>query len=263
MYTVTAQQQIPLPVHEVWDYLTRPELLSKWFGDTSQLVPGERFRMDFGDGDYLSGRVVEWDPGIILGLRYRFIGHGPEYDVRFSMLRRKDGTELTVQDRGAITQEEAECLRVGWSEFLFRLSKAVVKNVVTRFSWRKAFIFTITVAHREALVNALTDPDWYHASLSGVHARIRDFDGNEINSIITHEAWGSIETRLRVRLKNIRGTDYACFSHEGWPQLPGNLAEDERRRFVTVWLNAMSEFAAPANAALINKSSPRILSRSA
>jgi uncharacterized protein YndB with AHSA1/START domain len=243
MYTVVAQQQIPLPVHEVWDYLTRPELLSKWFGDTLQLVPGDRFRMDFGDGDFLLGQVIEWDPGIILGLRWRFIGHGPEYEVRYSMLRRKDGTELTVQDRGAITQEEAECLRVGWSEFLFRLNKAVVKNVSTRFSWRKAFLFTITVAQREAFVAALTDPDWYHSSLAGVHARIQNFDGNEINSIITHDAWGTIETRLRVRLKHVRGVDYALFAHEGWPQLPGNLAEAERRRFVTVWLNAMERFA--------------------
>lgn len=244
MYIVTAQQQIPLPVHQVWDYLTRPELLAKWFGDTSQLVPGEPVRMDFGDGDFLSGRVVEWDPGIVLGLRWRFIGHGPEYDVRYSMLRRKDGTELTVQDRGAITQEEAECMRVGWSEFLFRLNKAVVKNVTTRFSWRKAFQFTITVAQREALVTVLTDPDWYHASLAGVRAQIRNFDENEINSIITHEAWGTAETRLRVKLKNIRGNDYAIFTHEGWPQLPMNLAEEERRRFVTVWLGAMAEFAA-------------------
>src|SRR5688500_17578832 len=59
MYIVTAQQQIPLSVHEVWDYLTRPELLSSWFGDTSHLGPGEHFRMDFGDGDFLSGRVIE------------------------------------------------------------------------------------------------------------------------------------------------------------------------------------------------------------
>lgn len=244
MYTVVAQQQIPLPVHEVWDHLTRPELLAKWFADTPPLAPGEPVRMDFGDGDFLSGRAIEWDPGIILGLRWRFIGHGPEYEVRFSLLRRKDGTELTVQDRGAISQEEAECLRVGWAEFLFRLNKAVVKNVNARFSWRPVFQFTyeMKAAQRGALVKALTDPHWYHTSLAGVDARIRDVDESEINAIITHETWGAAETRLRVRFKTIRGVDYAFFAQEGWPQLPEILAQDERRRFVAVWLDALAEF---------------------
>ena len=66
--------------------------------------------METAGGDFFSGRVIEWDPGIVLGLRWKFVGCGPEYEVRFSLLRRKQGTELTVQDRGAITVEEAECL---------------------------------------------------------------------------------------------------------------------------------------------------------
>ena len=246
MYTVTAQREIPLPVDEVWDHLTKPELLAKWFADTAELVPGEPVRMDFGDGDFLLGRVFEWKPGISLGFRWKFIGHGPEYEVRYSMLRRKDGTELTVQDRGALTQEEAECLRVGWSEFLLRLNKAIDKNVYTRFQWRKVFLFTYEIepAKRDELLAALTDPDWYHASLAGVHARIESSDEKVINAILTHEAWGTVETRVRVKLKNLHGVEYAYFTHEGWPQLPGELAESERRRFVSVWLNAMAEISA-------------------
>ena len=245
MYTVVAQQQSPLPVHQVWDYLTRSELLALWFADTPHLAPAAPVRMEFGDGDFMSGRVVEWDPGIILAMRWRFVGHGPEYEVRYSMLRRKDGTELTVQDRGALSAEEAECMRVGWTEFLMRLNKAVIKNVNTRFLWRKAFMFTyeFNAAKRAEMVKALTDPDWYHASLGGVQARIQDCNENEINSIITHEAWGPIEMRVRVKLKNIRGVNYAYVVHEGWPQLPGNVAEDKRRRFVPVWLGAVKDFA--------------------
>ncbi len=244
MYTVVAQRQIPMPVEKVWDYLTKPELLAKWFADTERFAPDAPVYMDEGDGDFFSGRVVEWDPGIILGLRWKFVGCGPEYEVRFSLLRRKQGTELTVQDRGAITVEEAECLRVGWSEFLMRFEKSILKNVSTRFSWRKALTFTITIdaAKLESLRAALNDPRWYQEALSGVRAQIHEPRENEINATITHEAWGMVETRARVRLKNIRGVDYALVAHEGWPELPASLGEAERRRFVGVWINALSEF---------------------
>lgn len=244
MYTVVAQRQIPMPAEKVWDYLTKPELLAKWFADTAHFAPDAPVYMDLGDGDFFSGRVVEWDPCIILGLRWKFVGCGPEYEVRFSLLRRKQGTELTVQDRGAITVEEAECLRVGWSEFLMRFEKSLLKNVSTRFNWRKALTFTIRVdeTKQELLAAALNDPRWYQAALAGVRAQIHEPRGNEIAATITKDAWGDVETRARVKLKNIRGVDYAFVAHEGWPELPDKLAEAERRRFVGVWINALSEF---------------------
>jgi uncharacterized protein YndB with AHSA1/START domain len=244
MYTVVAQRQIPAPVEKVWDHLTKPELLARWFADTSYIGPDAPVCMEMGDGDFLSGRVVEWDPGIVLGLRWKFVGCGPEYEVRFSMLRRKQGTELTVQDRGAITVEEAECLRVGWSEFLMRFEKSLLKNINTRFNWRKALNITIRVAEtkHELLATALNDPRWYQAALAGVHAQIHEPRGNEIAATITHDAWGDRETRARVKLKNIRGVDYAYVAHEGWLELPGELALAERRRFVGIWINALSDF---------------------
>jgi uncharacterized protein YndB with AHSA1/START domain len=244
MYTVVAQRQIPAPVEKVWDYLSKPELLAKWFADTSYIGPDAPVYMETGAGDFFSGRVVEWDPGIVLGVRWKFVGCGPEYEVRFSLLRRKQGTELTIQDRGAITVEEAECLRVGWSEFLMRFEKALVKNVNTRFNWRKALTLTVRIAEtkQELLAAALNDPRWYQAALAGVRAQIHEPHGNEIAATITHDAWGDVETRVRVKLKNIRGVDYAYVAHEGWIELPAKLAQAERRRFVGIWINALSDF---------------------
>lgn len=244
MYTVVAQRQIPAPVEKVWDYLTKPELLSKWFADTSYIGPDAPVHMETGAGDFFSGRVIEWDPGIILGVRWKFCGCGPEYEVRFSLLRRKQGTELTVQDRGAITVEEAECLRVGWSEFLMRFEKALVKNVNARFNWRKALTLTIRLAETkpEQLAAALNDPRWYQTALAGVRAQIHERRDNEIAATITHDAWRGAETRVRVRLKNIRDVDYAYVAHEGWAELPAELAQPERKRFVGIWINALSDF---------------------
>lgn len=244
MYTVVAQRQIPAPVEQVWDYLSKPELLSKWFADTSNIGPDAPIHMETAGGDFFSGRVIEWDPGIILGFRWKFLGCGPEYEVRFSLLRRKQGTELTVQDRGAITVEEAECLRVGWSEFLMRFEKALVKNVKTRFNWRKALTLTIRLADtkQKLLATALNDPRWYESALAGVRAQIHEASENEITATIKHESWGDAETRVRVRLKHIGGVDYAYVAHEGWAELPAELAEVERRRFVGIWINALSDF---------------------
>lgn len=246
MYTVVAQRQIPAPVEKVWDYLSKPELLSKWFADTSYFGPDAPVYMETGAGDFFSGRVIDWDPGIVLGVRWKFCGCGPEYEVRFSMLRRKQGTELTVQDRGAITVEEAECLRVGWSEFLMRFEKALLKNVNARFNWRKSLTLTIRLAEtkKDQLAAVLNDPRWYETALAGVRAQIHEPRENEINASVTHPAWGDAETRTRVRLRNIRGVDYAYVAHEGWAELPADLAQAERRRFVGIWINALSEFSA-------------------
>ena len=244
MYTVVAQRQIPAPVEKVWDYLTKPELLAKWFADTTYLGPDALVYLETGAGDFLSGRVIEWEPGIVLGLRWKFVGCGPEYEVRFSLLRRKQGTELTVQDRGALTVEEAECLRVGWSEFLMRFEKSLLKNVNARFNWRKTLNLTIRVdeTRQELLKAALNDPRWYQAALGGVRAQIHELRENEIAATITHDAWGDVETCARVKLRNIRGVDYAYVAHEGWPELPAELAEAERKRFVRIWIDALSEF---------------------
>lgn len=244
MYTVVAQRQIPAPVEKVWDYLSKPELLSKWFADTSYFGPDAPVYMETGAGDFFSGRVIEWDPGIVLGVRWKFVGCGPEYEVRFSLLRRKQGTELTVQDRGAITVEEAECLRVGWSEFLMRFEKALLKNVNARFNWRKALTLTVRLAEtkQELLAAALNDPRWYQAALAGVRAQLHEARENEFTATITHDAWGDAETRTRVRLRNIRGVDYAYVAHEGWAELPAELAQAERRRFVGIWINSLSDF---------------------
>lgn len=247
MYTVVAQRQIQAPIETVWESLTRPELLKMWFADTERFAPGEHVRMEFGDGDFLAGRITEWDPGIVLGLRWKSLGCGPEHEVRYSMLRRKGGTELTVQDRGAITVELAECLRVGWSEFLMRFEKTLLKKVSTRFNWRKAMNVTVEArpGAREALKVALNDPSWYTNALAGVRAQIQEpREEDVVAAAISHDAWGDAETRARVRLRNIRGVDYAFAVHEGWGELPGHLAAGERRRFVGLWIKALSEFSA-------------------
>lgn len=243
MYGVVAQRDLPLPPLELWAWLTRPELLARWFADTAPDLPAGEVRCDFGDGDFFAGRITEWDPGNTLGFRWKFLDLGPSYDVRFSLLRRKSGTELSIQDRGAVTVEEAECLRVGWSEFLLRLEKAITRQCNTRFSWRKALSFTACADGIDLHPAVLfADPDWLRTSLDGLCAEVRASDDDGVIATLApgDGRWHGAVTDLSIRRREIRGREFLFVLHEGWPRLPGDLAAGERRRYVSVWRDALT-----------------------
>lgn len=47
-----------------WSYLTDPELVARWFAEASPLgAPGDRYRIDFGDGSVVEGRITVVEPG--------------------------------------------------------------------------------------------------------------------------------------------------------------------------------------------------------
>jgi uncharacterized protein YndB with AHSA1/START domain len=47
-----------------WAFLTDPELVARWFADASPVgEPGEPYRIDFGDGSIVEGRIVALEPG--------------------------------------------------------------------------------------------------------------------------------------------------------------------------------------------------------
>jgi uncharacterized protein YndB with AHSA1/START domain len=243
MYCVVAQRELPLPPLELWPWLTRPDLLARWFADSTPPASLGDVRFDFGDGDFFAGRITESDPGILLGFRWRFVDLGPWYDVYFSLLKRKTGTELSIVDRGALTTEEAECLRVGWSEFLLRLEKAITRQCSTRFSWRKALSFTGCADGLDTAPAALLrDPGRLGRALEDVQAEITEEDDDRVMARLTARGgqWGAAATDLLIRRREIRGRQYLFLSHEGWPRLPGELAARERRRYVGLWREALT-----------------------
>lgn len=243
MYTVIAQREIPAPAGKVWAFLTQRDLLAMWFADTTSFQNSDPFRFDFGDGDFFSGTVTEWDPQIILGMNWKFMGIGPTYDIRYSLLRRKGGTEISIQDRGAITVEEAECLRVGWSEFLMRMAKSIQRDRIARFNWRKAITFTASIDNcSNELRSALSDPSWYEKTFSGAGAEIFEAGEKEILACLKDEKWGDGSTNIKLTFKCVRDRKYLLVSHEGWPELSLKVAEAERRRFVEMWLKGLESF---------------------
>ena len=243
MYTVVAQRTIAAPREQVWRYLTEPTLLARWFADTERFDrDAGAFRFDFGDGDFFTGQVTDWEPNICLEVNWKFVDMGPSYRVHFSVLPRKKGTEVSVQDRGALTLDEAECLRVGWSEFLMRLDKAICQQQNARFKWRKAITFTCGVNDRLASVmKTLADPDWYAATFQDGHAAIEAIKPDRVQAVYSTRQWSPGTTNIRIKHERLPGRgDYLFVAHEGWRTLPQAHAEAERKRYVQLWLDGLS-----------------------
>jgi uncharacterized protein YndB with AHSA1/START domain len=245
MYTVVAQRIIAAPIEKVWDYLTKPPLLARWFADTQHFAAGDEFRFDFGDGDFFAGRVIDWKPRVSLSVEWKLVGIGPRYKVHFSVLPRKGGSEVSIQDRGALTLDEAECLRVGWSEFLMRFEKAVCHGRNARFKWRKTIDFTSLVFpdRLQRVMSTLGDPDWYRKTFEGGWAEIELSRPDRVVATYSTERWRPDVTQIRIKHECVSNRDYILVAHDGWRNLTHASAEEERRQYLGLWLKGMEAVA--------------------
>ena len=74
------ESQVPPP--EAWDMLTEPERVALWFTDASPLGPvGSAYRLDFGDGSVVIGRVVSVVAGVSFAHTWRWQGSEPELET--------------------------------------------------------------------------------------------------------------------------------------------------------------------------------------
>jgi uncharacterized protein YndB with AHSA1/START domain len=47
-----------------WAWITEPELVARWFAEVTPVgAPGATYRIDFGDGSIVEGRIMAVDPG--------------------------------------------------------------------------------------------------------------------------------------------------------------------------------------------------------
>ena len=108
------------PQREVWDYLTKPELLELWLAKTDfQPVVGHRFQMDGKDGCVIDCRVVEVQPFTKLSYSWRTVSkkdHQP-FDslVVWTLVPHTDGTELRLVHSGFVSAEDHTGHNAGWT----------------------------------------------------------------------------------------------------------------------------------------------------
>ena len=98
---------IAAPIEKVWDALTSPEHLSKWFGDSAEidLRPGGRARFGWSEFDASSEAIVEIvDRPVRFSFRWESLKDTPVEEastlVEFSLESASEGTRLILVESG-------------------------------------------------------------------------------------------------------------------------------------------------------------------
>jgi uncharacterized protein YndB with AHSA1/START domain len=126
---VTQAVDVDAPRERVWELLTDPAELPRWWPDAAQLEPreGGRIVLNFGPGD-VSGEITRWDPPAALGFTWEASNMpGVQLHVAFTVDDLGDGrSRVSVVHSGfeAAPAEAREAVVHGWQNFLPRLVQA-------------------------------------------------------------------------------------------------------------------------------------------
>ncbi|MCG8368961.1 MAG: SRPBCC domain-containing protein [Proteobacteria bacterium] len=240
MYTANVIYRLRSPRDKVWAFVSEPERLARWFANVDSFCADAPFRFVFGDGDFHNGDVIEWYDEIGFALRWQFLGLGPWYRIRFSLLPRKDDTELAISDHGAISLDEALCLRLGWTEFCVRLQRVLDGEGSARFDWRRDFNVTSRFRNRGA-ARALRDPGWYRQQFD---AEIREVDESGGILLLDADRWTGVSTTVRIRQRLYRDGEYTEIQHDGFGDMNAACAKQERRAAASAWLTGLQTLGA-------------------
>ena len=78
---LAVESQVPPP--EAWDMLTEPERVALWFTDATPVGPvGSRYRLDFGDGSVVTGRITALVPGVSFAHTWAWEDAEPRQETR-------------------------------------------------------------------------------------------------------------------------------------------------------------------------------------
>src|SRR6201996_5650417 len=110
-------------VQEVWDYLTKPELLELWLAKMDfHPAVGHRFQLDGKDGCLIECEVVEVQPLKKLSYSWRTTSKKDDrpFDslVVWTLVPHTDGTELRLVHSGFVANEDHMAHTAGWTRLV-------------------------------------------------------------------------------------------------------------------------------------------------
>lgn len=120
---------VEAPRDRVWQLLTDPAELPRWWPDAAELEPGVggRIVLNFGPGN-VSGEITQWEPPTALGFTWEASNMpGVRLHVSFTVDDLGDGrSRVSVVHSGfeAAPAEARDAVVDGWDRFLPRLAEA-------------------------------------------------------------------------------------------------------------------------------------------
>lgn len=121
--------EVEAPRERVWQLLTDPAELPRWWPDAAELEPrlGGRVVLTFGPGD-VTGEVTSWEPPTRLGFTWEASNHpGVRLHVTFTvddLGGGRSGVGVVHSGFADAPAEVREAASGGWSYFLPRLAEA-------------------------------------------------------------------------------------------------------------------------------------------
>jgi uncharacterized protein YndB with AHSA1/START domain len=132
---IVSSHTIPAPREAVWRALTDPAALRQWFmACHGVLEAGRDCTLDFEDGDFFLCRPIVVRAPSYLEWRWRWLGIGPSWTVKWYLREEKDGTRVSVVDEALNPAARTGHYRgEGWPEILDILAAYLRTN--TNYRW--------------------------------------------------------------------------------------------------------------------------------
>jgi uncharacterized protein YndB with AHSA1/START domain len=263
--TVEITRALSASATTVWQALTDPAIVAKWFGTlTSPFSVAETARLEFGDGDYFLLHPLRINPPSLLQYSWRFLGIGPLDTITWRIIAQGDGCLVTVTDTEPDRSRDAALLlRTGWMDFTGRLEEFLSHGTPTRYPWRHEFDASIELTGNiRAVWNQLFEPraedQWLTLSVSDSNGNLSLLidDGNEPTAFkvynvhstlplqvqfhLTHKDWLN-PTACNISLIPRRQNSLLNLSHNGWEGISpqSEYQKQQRKRFSAFWITAL------------------------
>jgi uncharacterized protein YndB with AHSA1/START domain len=262
--TVVVSVEVSASAERVWQSLTDPAIVSRWFGVLSnELETGGNARLDFGDGDFFDLESIRLERPDLVQYDWRFLGIGPLDRVTWHIQPTEIGCLVMVTDSELERSYDAAMqLREGWLDFTSRLIGFHSTGGSARYDWRRELDVSIELPGAITEIwETLCAPEWQAQWLpfnsvlqSGTEVSISDDAApGELRLVdVTWQALYHVDFQLssadwanpttcQVDLVPRHTKALLNVSHNGWEQISPYQAEQirQRKRFCALWIAAL------------------------